>query len=376
MAGSIKKIGLFVPAWWPCSFFENQQAVYSPEYELYNLYGVCTWLAHKEQFRQLLLFHSLNNVESQLENNSLKIKIQCAKFRSRTSTARAITSVSEEIGKHILKATNGIIPCFIYIQSRSDIAIFVAEWAKRNHIRIIFAEHILYIRHEINYISRRRENLFSAADQVFCVSNYLYRNLLTSGLKLNDVKVIGNLVSEYAIPTEWRSIKKNGRIIFVASHFHDKDIQTFIAVANRQDEYAMPIDVYGLSGVEHFNGKALHEHITSPFVSFKGKVPHNDLLERYAEYTLLLSTSVSETFGLSVAEAIAHGTPVVCTDSGGVRDFVNEKNGVLVGIKDIDGICAAIRHVATTVYDSEKLSKEILSRYGLRNYQINTKLYG
>ena len=46
---------------------------------------------------------------------------------------------------------------------------------------------------------------------------------------------------------------------------------------------------------------------------------------------ILVSTSNLETFGLTVAEAGATGTPVVVTDSGGVRDIVTEQTGIITG---------------------------------------------
>jgi glycosyltransferase involved in cell wall biosynthesis len=97
-------------------------------------------------------------------------------------------------------------------------------------------------------------------------------------------------------------------------------------------------------------------------------MPHNDLLMQYSAYSLLLSTSVSETFGLSVAEAIAHGTPVVGTDSGGVRDFVNEGNGLVVDIRDVDGIVDAIIKVISAQFDSKNMSQRILEKYGNDQY--------
>ena len=359
----MRQIGLFVPAWWPCSFFEEQQAVYASEYELFNLYGTCRWIPQREQIVHLLSFRSFKRVEFHAEKKSLRVNVQCAKFRSAKKTSRAITNISEEIGHLILKATDDVIPSFIYIQSRSDVAIFVAEWARRNNIKIILAEHILYIRHEISYISRRIEDLFSTADQIFCVSNYLYRNLLTSGLAHRNVRVIGNLVNDYAVPGDWSKLVKNGRIMFVAGHVHDKDITTLFAVANQLQSQSLNIDIFGLTGNECINGKRLLD-IVGTNVSFMGKKSHNELLQQYSSYSLLVSTSISETFGLSVAEAIAHGTPVVCTDSGGIRDFVNNQNGYVVGIRDVDELEEYISKALEEHWDYQRMSNDILKQYG------------
>ena len=98
------------------------------------------------------------------------------------------------------------------------------------------------------------------------------------------------------------------------------------------------------------------------------------MLGKYSEYSLLLSTSVSETFGLAVAESIAHGTPVVCTDSGGIRDFVNETNGVIIGINDAEGAVDAIELCLKKKFDYNNMRAEVLKRYGVDNYKLKQRL--
>lgn len=369
---SSKKSILFVPAWYPCSFFEEQQSVYAGEYDIYNVVGNCLWLPKRKQLKRLLSLKGLSDVAVTRNGTLCNIEISCPKYKSQHKTGMAIRRMSDKIGNVILSLMDGRLPEYVYIQSISDFAVFVAEWAKHNGIKIILAEHILYIRHSIDYITHRKEQLYREADKVFCVSNYLYRNLLTSGFRMKSVSVVGNLVSDCGVPENWENINKNGRIMFVASHVHDKDMPTLFAVAKRLPSQ-LAIDVFGLTGEETLDGKQLREYAGENIV-FKGKMPHNDLLMQYSAYSLLLSTSVSETFGLSVAEAIAHGTPVVCTDSGGVRDFVNEGNGLVVDIRDVDGIVDAIIKVISAQYDSRNMSQQVLKKYGSEQYVNNASI--
>lgn len=55
----------------------------------------------------------------------------------------------------------------------------------------------------------------------------------------------------------------------------------------------------------------------------------SEVVEVIQENHLLISTSIVETFGLTVAEAQALGKPVVVTDSGGVRDIVDNDTGII-----------------------------------------------
>ncbi len=373
MGGDVRRSILFVPAWYPCSFFEEQQCVYANEYDIYNIVGSCLWLSKRKQLGRLIELKGIAKVKTSIQGSFCRVDIICPKYQFARYTEKVIRMVADKVGKAIMSLVNGQLPEYVYIQSISDLAIFVVDWAKHNGIKVILAEHLLYVRHSINYISYRKEQLYSLADKVFCVSNYLYRNLLTSGFCMKSVSVVGNLVSECGIPMDWEEVENKGRIMFVAGHFADKDMLTFFAVAERLQSQSIAIDVFGLIGNEMIDGKSLNEYVGNN-VTFMGQLPHDELLKQYSTYTLLLSTSISETFGLSVAEAIAHGIPVVCTDSGGVRDFVNEENGVVVPIKDIDALVTTIGKVISANYDRKYISQQIIDKYGYEQFKKNVFL--
>ena len=48
---------------------------------------------------------------------------------------------------------------------------------------------------------------------------------------------------------------------------------------------------------------------------------------------------------LSLAEAIASGLPIIATRCGGPEDIVNETNGILIDIDDIEGLSTAITYM-------------------------------
>ena len=244
---SSKKSILFVPAWYPCSFFEEQQSVYAGEYDIYNVVGNCLWLPKRKQLKRLLSLKGLSDIAVTRNGTLCNIEISCPKYKFQNKTAKAIRRLSDKVGNVILSLMGGRLPEYVYIQSISDFAVFVAEWAKHNGIKIILAEHILYIRHSIDYITHRKELLYREVDKVFCVSNYLYRDLLASGFRMKSASVVGNLVSDCGVPENWDNIRKNGRIMFVAGHVHDKDLPTLLAVAKRLPS-RWAIEVFGLTG--------------------------------------------------------------------------------------------------------------------------------
>lgn len=80
-----------------------------------------------------------------------------------------------------------------------------------------------------------------------------------------------------------------------------------------------------------------------PNVEFVGLVPHHEMQEFLLAADLFLSTSETEAFGLSVAEAMACGNAVVATDiEGPMREMVTSRTGRLVPVGDVRAFVDAI----------------------------------
>lgn len=78
-------------------------------------------------------------------------------------------------------------------------------------------------------------------------------------------------------------------------------------------------------------------------VSFVGTQPYKKLAERYAEASLLVNPSLSESFGMSLIEALSNGTPVVATRVGGMTEIMEATGGgVVVEKNDPDALAAQI----------------------------------
>jgi glycosyltransferase involved in cell wall biosynthesis len=78
---------------------------------------------------------------------------------------------------------------------------------------------------------------------------------------------------------------------------------------------------------------------------FHGAIPHRQLLEALSKADLLLHPSLEESFGLSIAEAMAMGLPVVAGESSGAVPWVVGDGGVLCDVRKEQAICQAIEHV-------------------------------
>ena len=358
---------LYIPAWFPCSFFKEQIDIMRGDCDV----KILTGKVEKNGIRKGIKYYISHKplLECKQDSDTTFINLSYIQHLRSKLYVKQIENISNAIGNEIVKLYDGEKPDVIHIQSISDVAVFVTKWAKENAVKVILTEHILFVRHEINRFARLRENLYNEVDHVMCVSNYLYRNLLTSGFHPKKISVIGNLVNDKYVSTDIQC-DKNGRVLFVANHYHDKGLDILLQVVERLKAVDnIVVDVIGLDNSSLYNpSTTMWDEIARRGIEDKicllGTMSHDDLLQIYSKYSLLLSTSRSETFGLAVAESLMYGTPVVCTDSGGVRDFVNERNGIIVGINDVDALVNAILSVLNNEVTFNNCSQKLCEQYG------------
>jgi glycosyltransferase involved in cell wall biosynthesis len=80
-------------------------------------------------------------------------------------------------------------------------------------------------------------------------------------------------------------------------------------------------------------------------VTLKGELDAGALEACYLEADLFALATLHETYGMAVAEALAHGLPVVSTTTGAIHDLVSGDNGmagILVPPGDVDALTNAL----------------------------------
>jgi glycosyltransferase involved in cell wall biosynthesis len=124
----------------------------------------------------------------------------------------------------------------------------------------------------------------------------------------------------------------------------DKIVRAFLLARELLPAGAIRLMIAGAGPEE----KALRA-LAGPDVLFLGVLDRTRTLPRlYASADAFLFSSLTETLGLVVLEAMAAGLPVIATPAGGVADHLrDDENGVAVGAYDIAGMARAIVGLVT-----------------------------
>lgn len=108
-------------------------------------------------------------------------------------------------------------------------------------------------------------------------------------------------------------------------------------------------------------------------IDYKGGIPHSEIAKYFQTSHCLLSFSQSETFGITVQEALACGIPVIYKRSGGPEHFVPDYAGIQVK-NSIDDLKKAMDQMIENYneYDGEKIRQYAVESFSA--HSIKEKL--
>lgn len=129
--------------------------------------------------------------------------------------------------------------------------------------------------------------------------------------------------------------EKGHRLLVVCRHDREKNLHELIDIFVKYIAPKDPKATLTLVGDGHDHLNLVKQGLETPFASriyFSGEANHQQLVDWYAHADLFVYTSVSETFGNVVNEALWCGVPVVAYDDGmGVAGQIEHgKNGMLL----------------------------------------------
>lgn len=175
------------------------------------------------------------------------------------------------------------------------------------------------------------------------------------------------LRKNYSIPAE------NKILLFVGRLTKEKNleflIKTFKIVLDERSHTTLVITA---QGPEESHLKKVADHLGLKLgvdIVFTGAVPYETLVQVYYAADLFVFSSLTETQGLVLIEAMAAGLPVVAVRASGVHEMVDDgKDGILTEL-DQDELAAAI----LKVLEDEKLYQYFSNNALLKAQALSSK---
>ena len=101
----------------------------------------------------------------------------------------------------------------------------------------------------------------------------------------------------------------------------------------------------------------------------------NDLCALYTAADLCVSLSHAETMGMTLVEALACGTQVLCWDVTAMPEIVTEQVGRAVPMGDFDGLAQAVRQLCAQPKDPQACRTRALEYAAPRRFRAYMRLY-
>ena len=220
---------------------------------------------------------------------------------------------------------------------------------KKYGIPVVLTEHSSpFSMHLGTELSRKlvRETL-TGVNQIVAISPSLAKTLLDFDPGLS-IEVIGESVkTDFFVPGgDVDKANGTGKSFFVAARLAEqKGLEHLVrAVHVLLDSGMNSFElVIGGDGPDRQKLEQLAQTLdVSRYIHFLGGLNREQVRERMQKCDVFVLSSLHETFGVVVGEAMACGKPVISTRCGGPEFIVNEENGVLVDVADPQALAGAM----------------------------------
>src|ERR1035437_1678474 len=259
------------------------------------------------------------------------------------------------------------IPDLIHAHYLENAGIIANCLGEKYNIPVIISEHNAVNFCDTSFWSKKAKNAYFSADKFLVASHHEKRRILTfSNGKIPNI--LHSPVDEEIFQIFNKNKNKNFNVLFVGYPHPIKGMSLLFEVINQIKEKQITNIMFQIissdyktiefpKGIKEF----IIENKLDNYCELLCRVEKKEMITFYKETDLFLSTSINETLGLSMVEALMCGIPVVCTNSGGPEDFITPENGIMVPVLDTQSLVEAIIKIKNKelLFDPNKIRESV-----------------
>ena len=139
-------------------------------------------------------------------------------------------------------------------------------------------------------------------------------------------------------------------------------------IVDKKEIKDISLTIVGDGYLKDYYQNTCHELGLDAYVNFVGRKTKKEIATILNEHNIFVITSDKETFCIPGIEALASGMPIVSTKCLGPEEYIDEKNGKLINVGDIEALANAIIEVYKNLdqYDISYL-RATAERYSPKN---------
>ncbi|MBD3169742.1 MAG: glycosyltransferase [candidate division Zixibacteria bacterium] len=123
----------------------------------------------------------------------------------------------------------------------------------------------------------------------------------------------------------------------------------------KQQGIGFKMDLIGSGPLEGYFGKLIDELGLNNDVNLLPPVPHDQVPGYMARAHIFVLPSIEEGFGMVLVEAMAMGTVVIGSNSGGIPDIIKDgETGIIVPVKDPLALTTALKGILVNEVESKR----------------------
>lgn len=248
--------------------------------------------------------------------------------------------------------------------------------AKKHHIPIVITEHAPVEKMHMNNLFFRfmRGYIYKNSDINTCVSSDLSNKLKIIFPKANFEVVYNAVINPNTMPKDYDIYRIEGFVnCAIVASFYDKEIKGY--------QYLIPaineLKRKGIKIVLHICGSGLFEDYYKQLVKklnvedrciFYGQCNKEKLYSIISQMDFCVSSSIYESAGVAIEEAMLMGKPVLVTRSGGTDSLVTDYSAIVVNPGSVETLVDGLIKMKNEYADFDK---NMIIEYAVNNFEIS-----